>query len=100
MHRFNSGLSLAAAAAGLALSATAPAADTAPGKAVNAGDKVQCYGLSFCGHRCGASNHFCTNLDDCKAPWITTAKNCLDRGGSLQDPAKGDGPTSAAEKDS
>lgn len=91
MSRQKQTLSLAAAAAALALSPLAPAADNPPGstgKAINAGDKVHCHGLNFC-----SPLHSCAGKQGCKTPgkcrghgYIElSAKECLDRGGVIED---------------
>lgn len=103
MSQTRTTLSLAAAAAAFALSPSAFAADNPPStgsKAIGAGDKVQCYGVNFCNSRCSTSSSACRNRRECGEPWMTTAKNCLDKGGSLLDPAKGNGKTAPAEKNS
>lgn len=98
MSHFKSGLSLAAAAATLALSPNVPAADSASGKAIDASDKVHCYGVNFCNSRCSTSNPACRNRRECNEPWITTARNCLDKGGSLEPPDSPDKSTRPAQK--
>ena len=89
MPQSNPTRSLAAAAAALALSPAVLAGDP-PASAINAGDKVSCYGLSFCHNRCGASTHFCPSRNECKPLTVTTAQNCLDKGGRI---VEGDRPT-------
>ena len=76
--------SLAAAAAALALSPAALSADQSiNGKSINAGEKVSCYGLTYCSPRCGTAKFHCSSENDCKAPWMTTAKECLEKGGTI-----------------
>ncbi len=79
-------LSLAAAAVALALSPLAPAAENPPGssgKAISAGNKVRCLGISFCHafHECG--QHVCKTASKCGGLRTTTAKECLDKGGTI-----------------
>jgi hypothetical protein len=85
-------LSLAGAAALFALSAAAVAA-TAPagstGAAIAASDKVHCYGVNECKGKadCKTANSECKGKNSCKAHGFkgVTAKECLDKGGTIAD---------------
>jgi hypothetical protein len=86
---------LAATAAMLALSACA-VAGTPPkgstGASVAASDKVHCYGVNSCKGQadCKTAVNDCKGLNACKSQGFmgTTAKQCLDQGGTIGDLAK------------
>jgi hypothetical protein len=84
--------SLAAAAAALALSSFAFAADNpagSVGKAINAGDKVHCYGIHSCkgNSDCKTTEHACKGKNACGGHGFkgVSAKECLDKGGTIAD---------------
>ena len=82
--------SIAAAAAALALSSFAFAAENpagSSGAAINAGDKVHCYGINSCkgSADCKTANNACKGKNDCKGHGFkgVSAKECLDKGGTI-----------------
>lgn len=86
------GASVAAAAAALALSSFAFAADNpagSVGKAINAGDKVHCYGIHACkgNSDCKTAEHACKGKNACGGHGFkaVTAKECLDKSGVIAD---------------
>jgi hypothetical protein len=86
------GISLAAAAAALAVTSMAFAAENpagSVGKAVNAGDKVHCYGVHSCkgNSDCKTTEHACKGKNACGGHGFkaVTAKECLDKGGTIAD---------------
>jgi hypothetical protein len=94
MSTTSQGARLAAAAAGLALSAASFAAANPPGSsgvAVAAGDKVHCYGVNSCKgmNDCKTASHDCKGNGSCKGQGFkgVTAKACLDQGGTIADVA-------------
>jgi hypothetical protein len=85
-------VSLAAAAAALAISSIAFAAENpagSVGKAVNAGDKVHCYGIHSCkgNSDCKTTEHACKGKNACGGHGFkaVTAKECLDKSGTIAD---------------
>lgn len=92
MSHKKSAVSLAAAAAALAVSSFAFAADKpagASGPAVGAGDKVHCYGINSCKGNtdCKTTMNECKGQNSCKAKGFkgVTAKECLDKSGVISD---------------
>ena len=92
MNQDKKALSLAAAAAALALSSFAFAADNpagSVGKAINAGDKVHCYGVHSCkgNSDCKTTEHACKGKNACGGHGFkgVSAKECLDKGGTISD---------------
>lgn len=86
------GVSLAAAAAALAISSFAFAADNpagSVGKAINAGDKVHCYGIHSCkgNSDCKTAEHSCKGKNACGGHGFkaVSAKECLDKSGTIAD---------------
>lgn len=86
------GVSLAAAAAALAISSFAFAADNpagSMGKSINAGDKVHCYGIHSCkgNSDCKTAENACKGKNACKGHGFkaVAAKECLDKGGTMSD---------------
>ena len=87
-----SSLSIAAAAATLAVSSFAFAAETpngAKGPAIAAGDKVHCYGLNSCKGKsdCKTLLTSCKAKNSCEGKGFksVTAKACLKEGGIISD---------------
>ncbi len=87
--------SLASAAAMLALSFAAVAADNPQGSsgvAVAASDKVHCYGVNSCKGQadCKTAKNECKGQGSCKGLGFkgVTAKACLDQAGTIADLAK------------
>ena len=85
-------LSLASAAVAFALSASAIAADQpkgSSGAAINAGDKVHCYGIHSCkgNSDCKTAEHACKGQYACGGHGFKgmKAKACLDAGGTIAD---------------
>lgn len=85
-------ISLAAAAAALAVSSIAFAAENpagSVGKAINAGDKVHCYGVHSCkgNSDCKTAEHSCKGQNVCKTHGFkgVSAKECLEKGGTIAD---------------
>ncbi len=85
-------VSIAAAAAALAVSSFAFAAEKpegATGPAVAAGDKVHCYGLNSCkgSSDCKTIISSCKGKNSCKAKGFkaVTAKECLEKDGIISD---------------
>lgn len=85
-------ISLAAAAATLALSSIAFSADNpagSVGKAINAGDKVHCYGIHSCkgNSDCKTAEHSCKGQNKCGGHGFkgVSAKECLEKGGTIAD---------------
>jgi len=92
MSQITLGASVAAAAAALALSSLAFAADNpagSVGKAVSAGDKVHCYGIHSCkgNSDCKTTEHACKGKNACGGHGFkgVAAKECLDKGGVIAD---------------
>ena len=92
MSASTQGFHLAAAAAALALSASAFAADAplgASGKAISAGDKVHCYGVHSCkgNSDCKTTEHACKAQNSCKGHGFKPmpASECLKAGGTIGD---------------
>ena len=86
------GASVAAAAAAMALSSFAFAADNpagSVGKAINAGDKVHCYGVNSCKGQadCKTTANACKGQGSCKGQGFkgVSAKECLDTKGTIAD---------------
>ncbi len=86
------GQSLAYAAALFALSAAAIAANPpagSSGAAVAASDKVHCYGVHECkgNSDCKTTENACKGQNACKGHGFKgiTAKQCLDKGGTIGD---------------
>lgn len=81
------GLSLAATAAVIAVTAAAP---TAPAFAKAGAAKVHCYGINSCKGTsdCKTAKNDCRGLNDCKGQGFkeVTAKQCKAGGGSLTEP--------------
>jgi hypothetical protein len=87
-----SNASLAAAAAFMALSSAAFAAEApggSMGSAVSAGDKVHCYGVHSCkgNSDCKTAEHSCKGQNACKGHGFKAldAKACLMKGGTIGD---------------
>ena len=87
-----SSLSIAAAAATLAVSSFAFAAETpngAQGPAIAAGDKVHCYGLNSCKGKsdCKTLLTSCKAKNSCEGKGFKAvdAKTCLKKGGIISD---------------
>lgn len=85
-------VSLAAAAAALAISSFAFAADNpagSSGKAINAGDKVHCYGIHSCkgNSDCKTAEHSCKGQNKCGGHGFkaVSAKECFEKGGTIAD---------------
>lgn len=92
MSQKKSTVSIAAAAAALAVSSFAFAAENPPGStgpAVNAGDKVHCYGVNSCKGNtdCKTGVNECKGKNSCKAKGFkaVTAKECLSQDGVISD---------------
>jgi uncharacterized membrane protein len=92
MSQKKSAVSLAAAAAALAVSSFAFAADRpegATGPAVSANDKVNCYGINSCkgSADCKTAANSCKGQNGCKAKGFksVTAKECLSKDGVISD---------------
>lgn len=92
MFNASPGFQLAAAAAAMALSASAFAADApmgATGKAIAAGDKVHCYGVHSCKGNadCKTTEHACKAQNSCKGHGFKAmpAGECLKAGGTIGD---------------
>lgn len=92
MRHTKAGLSIAAAAAALAISSFAFAAESpagSSGKAINAGDKVHCYGIHSCkgNSDCKTAEHACKGNNACAGHGFkaVTAKACFDKGGVIAD---------------
>ena len=92
MSTRSQGARLAAAAAGLALSAAVFAAANPAGSggvAVAASDKVHCYGVNDCkgNSDCKTTQSSCKGQNACKGNGFkgVTAKACLDSGGTIAD---------------
>ena len=90
MSASTQGFHLAAAAAALALSASAFSADAplgASGKAISAGDKVHCYGVHSCKGNadCKTTEHACKAQNSCKGSGLKDSPDgeCLTEGGSI-----------------
>ncbi|MEO7814542.1 MAG: hypothetical protein ABIR87_03760 [Sphingomicrobium sp.] len=81
-----SGVSIAATAALLALSALTP---TAPALASHHAAKVHCYGVNTCKGTsdCKTAKNDCKGLNDCKGHGFKelTAQQCTTAGGSLKE---------------
>jgi len=84
--------SVAAVAAALAISSFAFAADNpagSVGKAINAGDKVHCYGVTSCKGTsdCKTASSACKGQNSCKGQGFkdVSAKKCLTTGGTIAD---------------
>jgi uncharacterized membrane protein len=87
-----SSVSIAAAAAALAVSSIAFAAEQpegATGPAVNASDKVHCYGINSCkgAGDCKTAANSCKGQNGCKGHGFkaVTAKDCLAKDGVISD---------------
>ena len=92
MSQNKTAASIAAAAAALAISSFAFAADNpagSVGKAINAGDKVHCYGVHSCkgNSDCKTAEHSCKGQNKCGGHGFkaVTAKDCLEKGGTIAD---------------
>lgn len=92
MSHKKSTMSIAAAAATLAVSSFAFAADKpagATGPAVAAGDKVHCYGLNSCKGKsdCKTIISSCKAKNSCEGKGFkaVTAKDCFKKGGIISD---------------
>ena len=92
MSHKTSAISIAAAAAALAVSSFAFAAEKpagAMGPAVGAGDKVHCYGINSCKSNtdCKTATNECKGQNSCKAKGFkaATAKECLNKDGIISD---------------
>lgn len=92
MTQKKSTVSIAAAAAALAVSSFAFAVDNPPGSngpAVNAGDKVHCYGVNSCKGNtdCKTGINECKGKNSCKGKGFkeVTAKECLSNDGVISD---------------
>lgn len=89
MITVRTGLSLAASAAMIALTATVPAAPVLA-KGANAASVAPCYGVNSCKGQsdCKSGNHDCKGMNDCKGQGFKdlTAKQCKAQGGSLTAP--------------
>ena len=85
MTILRTGVSFAAAAAVVAITAAAPTVAVAKGAA-----KVHCYGVNTCKGTsdCKSGNHDCKGMNDCKGQGFKamTAKACKSAGGSLTAP--------------
>ena len=87
-----SNASLAAAAAFMALSSAAFAAEApggSMGSAVSAGDKVHCYGVHSCkgNSDCKTAEHSCKGQNACKGHGFKAmpAGACIEKGGVIAD---------------
>tara|TARA_R110001599_G_scaffold8670_1_gene42512 strand:+ start:414 stop:863 length:450 start_codon:yes stop_codon:yes gene_type:complete len=85
-------VTLASAAVALALSTSAFAADQpkgSSGAAIDAGDKVHCYGVHSCkgNSDCKTAEHACKGQNSCGGHGFKgmDAKACLDAGGTIAD---------------
>ncbi|MBX9793137.1 MAG: hypothetical protein K2Y02_02435 [Burkholderiaceae bacterium] len=92
MFTASKGFQIASAAAALALSATAFAADApagSSGKAIAASDKVHCYGVHSCkgNSDCKTSENSCKGQNACKGHGFKAmaAAECLKSGGTVGD---------------
>jgi len=92
MKNTKSNLSLASAAVAFALSTSAIAGDHpkgSSGAAINAGDKVHCYGVHSCkgNSDCKTAEHACKGQNVCGGHGFKgmSAKDCLDAGGTIAD---------------
>ena len=92
MFNASRGFQIASAAAALALSATAFAAEApkgSSGKAIAASDKVHCYGVHQCKGNadCKTTDNACKGQNACKGHSFKAldAKACLDQGGVIGD---------------
>ena len=92
MFTASKGFQIASAAAALALSATAFAADAplgASGKIITASDKVHCYGVHSCKGNadCKTTEHACKAQNSCKGHGFKAlpAGECLKAGGTIGD---------------
>lgn len=92
MSQHTLGASVAAAAAALALSSFAFAAENpagSTGKAINAGDKVHCYGVHSCkgNSDCKTTENACKGMNACAGHGFKgiPAKACLDKNGVIAD---------------
>ena len=92
MEHKSKGALLASAAGLLALSLSAIAADAPKGSkglAVAANDKVHCYAVHDCkgNSDCKTAEHSCKGQNGCKGHGFkaTSAKECLDKGGTIAD---------------
>jgi len=92
MSHKKSTLSIAAAAATLAVSSFAFASDKpegATGPAVAAGDKVHCYGLNSCkgNSDCKTAINSCKGKNSCESKGFKAvkAKECLEKDGIISD---------------
>ena len=85
MITVRTGVSFAAAAAVIAISATAPTAALAKG-----GAKVHCYGVNTCKGTsdCKSGTHDCKGMNDCKGQGFKALSSgaCKKAGGSLTAP--------------
>jgi hypothetical protein len=85
MITVRTGVSFAAAAAVIAISAAAPTTAIAKG-----GAKVHCYGVNTCKGTsdCKSGNHDCKGLNDCKGQGFKemSTSACTKAGGSLTAP--------------
>ena len=86
------GVSVAVAAASLAISSFAFAAESpqgSSGKAIDAGDKVHCYGVHSCkgSGDCKTAENACKGQNACKGHGFkgVKAKECLEKGGTISD---------------
>jgi len=85
-------VTLASAAVAFALSTSAIAADQpkgSSGAAIDAGDKVHCYGIHSCkgNSDCKTAEHACKGQNACGGHGFKgmSAKACLDAGGTIAD---------------
>ncbi len=85
-------VSLASAVLSMALSASVMAADQpagSSGAAIDAGDKVHCYGVHSCKGQadCKTAEHSCKGQNSCSGHGFKgmEAKACLDAGGTIGD---------------
>ena len=92
MSTSSKGFQLATAAAALAFSALAIAANApagSSGKAIAASDKVHCYGVNSCKGQadCKTSEHACKGQGSCKGMGFkgVAAAECLKDGGTIGD---------------
>ncbi len=87
MIMLNTGVSIAASAAIIALSAATP---TAAAVAKEGAKTVHCYGINTCKGTsdCASGSHECKGMNDCKGQGFKTltAKACKKAGGSLTAP--------------
>jgi uncharacterized membrane protein len=86
-NSIKSGVSIAAAAAFLALTAASVAA---PANAADPDPAGRCYGVNSCKGQslCATAKHDCKNLNNCKGEgvlWMPKSQ-CLAKGGTLSEP--------------